>query len=297
MWKSIDMSEGGNRVAVSIVHFGEAELTLAAVSSWRKCTDVPIFVVSNAPEDQTLKLAATISAVRDVEVVALPENIGYGAAHNRCIAISRDRGFDWLALANNDLVVEIPSQQAFESELMHLDRVCAIAGCRVEENGETIDGGGHLQLFLARASSTDMNGMLPYVHGAFMMLRLATGLSFDERFFLYFEDLDLALQARKRGLTLAVLNSVSARHLGGASTGSTRSLSNRGDIVAFHASRSAILLYRKHFSLLVPLAILARLTLGLALLLRGRNSSALAGIRAGLARSPRFAGEPDNSGT
>jgi len=282
----MDMPESGKRVVVSIVHFGEADLTVAAVSAWRRCTDLPICVVSNGPADQTLKLAAAVSALDDVEILALPENVGYGAAHNRCMETARSRGYDWVALANNDLLVEIPSQEAFESELSALDQASAIAGCRVEEDGRTIAGGGHLQVFLARASRTNMGHRLAYVHGAFMMLRLTTGLSFDERFFLYFEDVDIALQARERGLSLAVLNSVSARHMGGANTGSSRSLAKRGDIAAFHSSRSAILLYRKHFPRLLPLAVLSRFTLGFALLLRRRNSSGLVGLRAGLTWSP-----------
>ena len=81
------------------------------------------------------------------------------------------------------------------------------------------------------------------VSGACMMVRTAAlreiGL-FDERFFLYFEEIDLCLRAWQRGWQVAYLPGIQVVHTGGFSTAPR-----------FHSYlriylRSCLYLYRKH---------------------------------------------------
>lgn len=83
------------------------------------------------------------------------------------------------------------------------------------------------------------------VMGAFFLVRRevfeALG-GFDERFFVYFEDLDFAKRARERGWASVYLSTAQTFHRG---QGTTEAASDRR---TFYFSRSRILFARKHFS-------------------------------------------------
>lgn len=83
------------------------------------------------------------------------------------------------------------------------------------------------------------------VMGAFLMIRreLFEALGgFDERFFVYFEDLDLAIRARSRGAKSVYLASAQAFHRGQGTTASA--VGTRTYLFA----KSRIIFARKHFS-------------------------------------------------
>ncbi len=82
------------------------------------------------------------------------------------------------------------------------------------------------------------------VMGAFFLIRqpvFAALGGFDERFFVYFEDVDLSLRARERGWTSLYLASTAVRHAGG---GSSRRIPARR---LFYVQRSRLLYVAKHF--------------------------------------------------
>lgn len=84
------------------------------------------------------------------------------------------------------------------------------------------------------------------VIGAFFMIRRTVfeKLSgFDERFFVYFEEVDLAWRARHAGWPSLFLADASAYHKGGGTSSAVK------DLRLFYSLRSRLLYGRKHFSL------------------------------------------------
>jgi N-acetylglucosaminyl-diphospho-decaprenol L-rhamnosyltransferase len=82
------------------------------------------------------------------------------------------------------------------------------------------------------------------VPGAFMLMRRKDFQQlggFDEQFFLYMEDVDLALRARKAGLTSLYVHDCVARHVGGGTTAPVK------DRRLFYLLRSRVLFARNHF--------------------------------------------------
>ena len=83
------------------------------------------------------------------------------------------------------------------------------------------------------------------VMGAFLLIRRAVFEAlggFDERFFVYYEDLDLATRARARGWSSVYLATAQAFHRGqGTTSGATEQRT-------FYFCRSRLLFARKHFS-------------------------------------------------
>lgn len=110
---------------------------------------------------------------------------------------------------------------------------------------------------------------------------------FSEDFFLFSEEVDLVLRGRQVGVGVGLLSAFGVQHEVGLTTGSSSSLERRSLTTYFHASRSRIILYRKHRSLRPFLVSLLAARACWSVLVRvraGRDAGAAVrrGIRAGL---------------
>jgi GT2 family glycosyltransferase len=188
-----------------------------------------IVVVDNASDDDTL--ARVQAAGVAVQLIARSTNAGFGAASNEGLAKAMG---DWVVFANPDTWWPPGS----------LDRLVAVAEehddalvCPALENSNgtlqaTVETDFDLRRVLAgmvrlgarnRASKPPPDGPpveVDWAHGAAMVLpaSLARELGgFDERFFLFFEDLDLCWRVRRAGGTVLVAPEVRVGHVGGAS--------------------------------------------------------------------------------
>ena len=100
----------------------------------------------------------------------------------------------------------------------------------------------------------DETRVVDQVMGAFFFVRRAVYEElggFDERFFVYYEDLDFALRARMRGWSSVYLASAQAFHRG---QGTTHAATERR---TFYFARSKLLFARKFFSAGAALAVMA----------------------------------------
>jgi GT2 family glycosyltransferase len=106
----------------------------------------------------------------------------------------------------------------------------------------------------ASAWAHDETRVVDQVMGAFFFVRRAVFEElggFDERFFVYYEDLDLALRARARGWSSVYLASARAFHRG---QGTTHAATERR---TFYFARSKLLFARKFFSPGAAFAVMA----------------------------------------
>ena len=101
---------------------------------------------------------------------------------------------------------------------------------------------GHYMLEWDHAQTRPVDQVI----GAFFMIRseLFEALGgFDERFFVYFEEVDLAWRARRAGWSSVYLSKARAYHKGGGTSEAVK------DVRLFYALRSRLLYGRKHFAL------------------------------------------------
>jgi N-acetylglucosaminyl-diphospho-decaprenol L-rhamnosyltransferase len=116
--------------------------------------------------------------------------------------------------------------------------------------------------FFGRADRTWRDPAVPgatdWVPGAFALIRrdLFCGLGgFDERFFLYYEEVDLCRRARQRGFEVQYWPDLVVRHVGGLSARSVsrasgEAFSGAGAQLTLWRMRSGLMYYRKHHGLL-----------------------------------------------
>ena len=176
---------------------------LQTLASQSRTTDVT--VIDNASSDGSAELVER--EFGDFDVLRLELNLGFGRAINRAI---RERPGDPVILVNNDVECE-PDFLAALLEA-HGDGTEMVAGVLVQERApERIDSAGvvadrtlmgfdYLHGEPVAAAETAAAPLGPT--GAAALYRLdafAEAGGFDERIFLYYEDLDLALRIRAAG--------------------------------------------------------------------------------------------------
>jgi N-acetylglucosaminyl-diphospho-decaprenol L-rhamnosyltransferase len=162
--------------------------------------DCDVVLVDNGSNDDSIELARR--ELPEVQVVELGENLGFGRAINRGVEAAPG---DPLILLNNDAV---PEPRFVEALLEGLgEGVASVAGVLLQERTpELIDSAGvvadatlmgfdYLHGEPAEVAETAAPPLGP-TGGAALYRREAfeTVGGFDERIFLYYEDLDLALR-------------------------------------------------------------------------------------------------------
>lgn len=109
----------------------------------------------------------------------------------------------------------------------------------------------------------DFQPQVDYVYGASMAFSMELykeigGL--DEQYFLYYEEHDFCLRARRQGWALGWAREAVVRHRGGASAGLRQPRSAARAWSHYHENRSTLLFTRRHYPWALPVALAVRLT-------------------------------------
>ena len=237
------MSEGAAHtdVAAVVVSYNVADLLVRCVASLRADGVERIVVVDNASADRSV--AAIRAADPGVEVLALSENLGYGAGANRGVARTDE---PFVLVMNPDVEVEPGSTKVL------LDALAADPGLGVVGPGiETPDGdlypsartfpalgdaAGHAFLHFVWPSNpfSRRYRMLDWDHGEARDVDWVAGTyllarrqawdqvgGFDEAFFMYMEDVDLCWRLHRAGWRVGYEPAARIRHAIGRSTDQT----------------------------------------------------------------------------
>jgi GT2 family glycosyltransferase len=228
--------EGGCSISVVIVAFRQREaLVVALQSASAAAALVPggaeVIVVDNGGLADLIRQSAP-----DARLIEPGANIGFAGAVNRAIAIARGR---WIALLNDDARLHedalAVALRAGESD----PRIGSVAGqVRFEAAPGVINSAGiavdslgvAVERFAGRPVAEATAGEVFGATGCFALYRsamLAHVGGFEERFFAYLEDVDLAWRAAAAGWTAMYEPAAVALHRGSASSGEGSSLKYR----------------------------------------------------------------------
>jgi GT2 family glycosyltransferase len=212
--------------AVYIPHFNGTERLARTLRSLQGQTrPVDVVLVDNGSTDESVELVR--AEFPEVAVLALERNIGFGPALNRAVAA---HPAERLILLNNDVECEPRFVEALEDQLG--EDVHSVAGVLVQERSpDLIDSAGvvadatlmgfdhlHGEPLAAALDAPDplgpTGGAALYRRDAFEAVS-----GFDERIFLYYEDLDLALRMAAAGASCRLAPEARALHAYSASLG------------------------------------------------------------------------------
>jgi N-acetylglucosaminyl-diphospho-decaprenol L-rhamnosyltransferase len=234
------VSEGGNWAAI-VVNFEAGPLLLECVRSLLADDSAgtpEVVVVDNGSTDGSV--AALREAGLGVTVLDPGGNTGYAAAANRGIAAT---SAPVVVVANPDLAVERGTAAALLARLDAEPDLAAVGPALRNPDGSqypsarthvsTVDAAGHAVLgrvfprnrFTRRYRQLDAAWDHPrdvdWISGALVFLRRSAVDSvggWDERYFMYMEDVDLCWRLRRIGWRVAYEPGGSATHVQGAST-------------------------------------------------------------------------------
>jgi GT2 family glycosyltransferase len=226
-----------------------------------------VVVVDNASIDGS---DAVTAARVPLELVRNPTNLGFGAA---CNTGARRGRADMILFLNPDARVDATSITRTAAALRERSDVW-VAGARL------IDSNGCVQRTCCRAPTVgrmiaraigvdrpfpslgyvmadwphDATREVDHVIGAFYLIRRDAFErlgGFDERFFVYLEDLDLSMRVRAAGGKCLYVAKAMAHHVGGGTTASIKATR------LFYSVRSRLQYATKHFDLAAAAAIWA----------------------------------------
>lgn len=235
-------------IGAILVNFNTAERTLRCVDSLRPSQAMLRLIVIDSGSR-----AADLAALRDglrqrwpeAELIGSPVNIGFAAGCNRAIArFLDDAGVTHVLLLNNDALAT-PALHDWLRGFADGSDDADLAGGRVLKlDVDAVDSLG-IAFYRSLLASNRMDAREPYfgptggcavyARRVLEALRGADGAVFDEDFFCYAEDTDVAARALLRGFIPAYRDDVLARHEGQASSGG-----GFNDFVLYHGIRNSL---------------------------------------------------------
>jgi len=229
------------RVLVSLVTHNEsrdAERLLPTLFS-QTFRDFTVVAVDNRSEDGTRASLAAAQKLAPVpmEIVASRENLGFTGGHNVGISKAAERGAEWVLVLNADVVLAPDYLETLLADAARPGRewvgaltgkvlraegpdllptnVVDTVGIRMTRSGRHFDvGAGEPDTgrWDRPAEVFGVSGCVAlYRVAALRDVRISTGF-FDEDFFVYREDVDLAWRLRGRGWTARCVPSALAWH-------------------------------------------------------------------------------------
>jgi GT2 family glycosyltransferase len=232
-------------LSIIIINYNTADLVLRCLSSIETQEGVAgeIFVVDNASTDGSPHMIA--SRFKSVHLIANSQNVGFSRANNQALQTASGR---YILFLNPDTEVK---PEALENAIRYMERnqKMGLAGFRlINPDGSPQQSLEHRYPGHRHAAGelTDLPGDIAWVPGAAMIARrqlVEQTQGFDERYFLYAEDVDLCISARKIGWEIGFIEDAVAVHWGGQSERGTTSAS------LWRKKFSAeLIFYTKHYS-------------------------------------------------
>ncbi len=212
---------------VYIPNLNGGEMLAMTLGSLEPLGDTRIVVVDNGSEDDSVAIVR--ERFPEVELIALGENIGFGRALNLAV---REAPGDPLIFLNND----VECQPGFVDSLLggltdEIDLVAAVLVQRdapelIDSAGVMVEGDTLMAFDYLHGEKLevleDASAPLGPTGGAALLRREAFESvgGFDERIFVYYEDVDLALRMREAGYRCALAPNARALHAFSATLGS-----------------------------------------------------------------------------
>lgn len=240
------MPEKHPEVSIVIVSFNTKEYLkncLDSIFQYTTGLKYEVIVVDNASTDGSREYLTKLSNQKKIKYIGLPDNVGFGAGNNRGVSIAKG---DLLLFLNSDTLLT-ENSILIAARFMRKHPNVGAFSCRLTyKDGRTQPTGGYFptlmrliawQLFLddipllgrlvksihPKSSYYRDNCYLDWITGAFMMMPrelFVTVGGFDEKIFLYVEELELCFRIRKLNRGIVYRTNTSITHFGGASGGS-----------------------------------------------------------------------------
>ena len=239
------------RVFIIVLHYGDIRQTIRCIESIQKFERnyIQIVVVDNT---KSQNLAREFRSTKKMHIIRNSKNLGFAGGVNVGIQYALAKKATHVLLINNDAYLQ---QEIIQTMVKFFQKntQSGIVAPSIEfymNNTRTFDLGGKVNRIIGRTSHRNVQKItqhnplrVDYVSGCCMCIKSEVfskvGL-FDERFFLYYEDVDFCLRARSKGYYSYVLPDISIFHELSSAVG------RNSHVAVYHQLRSGMLFGNKH---------------------------------------------------
>lgn len=296
------------RVAVVTVTYNSAEVLDDFLASLRSQSDVDVhlYAVDNASRDQSLEVLGRYASAVPCTIIANDDNVGIAVGNNQGIERAVADGCDWILLLNNDTVFSA----RFIADLVETARANRVSILSPVIEATSPPGsiwyreGTILPYKAMKAKHVDMGLPMPSALESCFEVNYASTCALlvdpsvfakvglmDPIYFVYGDDVDFCLRARKAGYGYHVAGNVTMIHKASSLTGEFTA-----PFAVRWISRNWVVVARRHCrkrELSVGALYIALWTLGRALLRKetlrvtsGRVRAFVEGMRLDLTQGP-----------
>jgi len=233
------------QIAIVILHYGSLTTTRKCLDELKKKIGPHSLILVNNTKDDLGELAKII---QDTKLINNSKNVGFARGVNQGIKLAlENKSVGAVLLMNNDLSIESGSLEIL-SQTFALKNTAGIVSPVLAHSHGLFDWGGKFAPWTGMVKHRNFEQKpktvltVDHVAGAAMLIarELFERIGyFDERFFLYYEDLDFCLRAKKAGYTIHINPQVTATH---AISSSSRALPR-----TIYQWKSHFLFTLKHF--------------------------------------------------
>ena len=248
---SADNAPPAARLLVIVLNFNGIEDTLACLESLHRqtCRDFAVQVIDNGSRADDLSLIP--ARFPDVEVIALPENLGWAGGNNVGMRLAVERGFAYVCLLNNDTVLDPSAIEMLLAAVAVIGRPCLL-----HPTIAYFDDPAKWQLYprphpsgdpvIEELESSHDIVTMDWAYGACLLFPASVlrrvGL-LDERFFLQLEEIDYYKRAEALGIGSFCARRARILHKESVSFGGLIT-----DTKTYYQVRNGMLLAEKHTS-------------------------------------------------
>lgn len=260
-------------LSIIIVSYNVKDLARECLDRIGRSKDVlkkEIIVVNNASSDGSAEMIK--QNFKDVIIIENKRNIGFAGANIQGIGISKG---EFILLVNSDVFV---AEDSIEKAVgfMSKNPNCGILGVRiVDKNGQLQPSARYFptpwRLFLSYSGIGNKFADIPFLRGVdnmkwghdsvreadwvpglFFLMRkkmLDKIGFFDPKYFLYYEEVDLCLRAKKNGWKILFYPWAEVIHLGGESAKRIGKITSAGKQLEKFRFKSEFIYFRKNFGI------------------------------------------------
>jgi GT2 family glycosyltransferase len=212
-------------VFVIVVNYNGVKYLKTCLSSLEQQTyrNYRIIMLDNASTDNSVEF--TTKNFPKISIIQAKENYGFAKGNNLAIKFALDQKADYVFLVNNDTELEPDLLEKLVSAAESEDSIGIVGPAvydlknkgAVQEMGMAVDRFGYP---LAIKTLSEKNTCVFFVSGCAMLIKSELlrkiGL-FDEKYFMFAEDLDLCWRGRLSGYKIIVVEAAKIYHASGGS--------------------------------------------------------------------------------
>lgn len=264
------------KVAIVVLNYKGLENTLACLDSLKRCDKnglkMEFIVVDNNSDDGSIE---ALSKIKDINLIEAHQNLGYAGGNNLAITKALRNDADAVLILNNDTLVDKTLLINLVSALKFGDiispKIYFAAGFEFHRSrykrsqrgkiiwyaGAKIDWenivGKHIGVDEVDHGQFSKRKEIDFATGACMLVKrkVFEKIGFlDEKYFLYLEDMDFCVRAKKAGFKIIFEPKAILWHKNAGSTGGSGS-----EIQNYFISRNRLLFAFKYAKLRTKLAL------------------------------------------